>query len=130
MISRVPKSEQKIQGYVPLYNIWALQGLVDAGHVGVNRNDAVSNIVIQWFHENKKLLEECRLTTADFVKAMRKRGSPQNVVQFPELPQSAPESDEGKPVDRSARRVVACPPLPRRAVASGRRIQSAPGRER
>jgi len=109
----MPKDELKIQGYVPLYNVWALQGLVDAGHVGVNKNDAVSNIVLQWFRDNDKLVRECRLTTADFAKATKKMGGPKGIVPFPESPPSAPRPPESpsdrtdEPVDRLRIRAVA-----------------------
>jgi len=110
----VPKDEQKLQGYAPLYNVWALQRLVDAGHVGVNMSDAVSNIVLEWFKDNKKLVRECRLTTADF-EAKKKKSGPQGIV-----PPADPSLDSDEPVDRSAYRVVPSFPSRKASGTSGR----------
>ncbi|HVT15839.1 MAG TPA: hypothetical protein VHQ90_06590 [Thermoanaerobaculia bacterium] len=93
----MPKDEQKIQGYIPLYNVWVLEQLVAAGHIGVNKNDAVSNIVLQWFDDNKKLIRENRLTTAEYAKLLKKRG-PLGIVP-PEAPPEPKgvDRDEGHP---------------------------------
>src|ERR1700739_1282104 len=102
--------ENKIQGYVPLYNIWVIKHLAPE-HVGTTESDVVSNMVLQWFNDNQRLLRALRLTPADYVKATKKKGGPKRIV--PHRPPESPSEPPEEPVDRTGRQVVPFAPLSR-----------------
>ena len=92
--------ENKIQGYVPSYNAWVLKHLAPE-HVGTSDSDVVSNIVLQWFSDNKRLIRMLRLTEGDYLKTLRKggKGGPRGIVPPPESPSEPKGFDrhEGRP---------------------------------
>jgi hypothetical protein len=73
--------ENKVQGYVPSYNAWVLKRLAPE-HVGTSDSDVISNIVLQWFSDNKRLIRMLRLTEADYLKTLKKGGKdgPRGIV--------------------------------------------------
>ena len=94
--------ENKIQGYVPLYNVWVLKHLAP-GHVGTTESDVVSNIVLKWFGDNQRLIRMLGLTEADYQKATKKKSSrngPQGIVPPPESP-LGPKAAKGQPVGQT-----------------------------